>query len=113
MSCVHPDGATSNKVLLTDCIFQYRDKVGEGYGSSYACVGVPQEYINRFIVDAQRESTVNLKAGDKVENKNGYFWINAKTDELTVNKTLIMYVDEAGEDQGIPKRLDHTGRLQV
>ncbi|KJZ68973.1 hypothetical protein HIM_11630 [Hirsutella minnesotensis 3608] len=105
MSCVYPDNTTSSKVLLTGCIFQYREKAKSDYGSSYVCMGVPEEYITQFILSARKESSVNLQVSEKFENKNGYYWVNAKTDGLSANSTLIMYVDEDGLDQGIPKRL--------
>ena len=100
LTCTYPDGkSTSSKVMLTDCVIQYREGIERDDGSSnyavdYVTIGVPGYYISKITKDARNNSSMNVSTKDKVKNLEGCFWIDCQLEKLTDNDTYIIYETE-------------------
>ena len=104
LTCTYPNGSdTTSKVVLTDCILQYRENIendDNNYGKSYVCIGIPTTYIDKMRKDAKENSHISLTVKDKVQRMEGYYWVDCSLDNLSELDTWIIFVDDTGEDAG-------------
>jgi len=102
MTCTYPNGTdSSSKVILKDCIIQYREgvtKEDSNYAISYVCIGIPSIYISKVIDDGRRNSSLTIGVNDKTQHKNDYYWFNANLDNLSEQNTWIIHKDADGDD---------------
>jgi hypothetical protein len=89
--------------MLTDCVIQHRlgiDRDDSEYGRSYVCIGIPAEYIDKIRKDAKLNSSMELGVKDKVQRKEGCYWLDCSLDNLSTLDTWIIFQGDAGEDEG-------------
>jgi len=101
MKCNYPDGTSTFKVVMTDCILQYRKAMeatkGKGkYGIDYICMGVKSIYVNKFINDATNNSDIKLGVKQTVQILNRYHWFNVNTDRLEDSNVWVVSQETEG-----------------
>lgn len=104
LTCTYPNGRdTSSKIVLTDCVVQYRegiDRENSQYGRSYVAIGIPTIYINKIGSDGRQNSSINIGVKENVKTQEGCFWLNCTLDNLPEINTWIIYRDENGDEVG-------------
>lgn len=104
MTCTYPDGkSVSSKILLTNCIVQYRKEPlerGDRYGNTFVNIGIPTIYISKLMADAKKNSGITLRVKDKVKLINNHYWFDCNLDKLTQQNTWIIYEDASGGTSG-------------
>lgn len=104
---IYPDEEKSSKVVLKDCIIQYRESAfkeaskanAANYGISYVQIGIPSSVINRLYHEGIRQG-VNLENRRNTREKNGYHWMNCNIDKLNT-AFITAYVAVGDEDRVI------------
>ena len=103
LTCHYPNKKdTSSKVMLTDCVVQYRegiDREDSKYGRGYVTIGIPTIYINKMKTDAKANSSVNATVKEKVKAQEGCYWLDCTLDKLSETNTWLLYTKD-GEEVG-------------
>lgn len=104
----YPNGESSTKVVITQCVIQYRDTMlkesGKDYGNTYINIGVPKSYLDRLFTSA-RNQNIRLENREKTREKSGYYWIDCDIRRLDWRDIWVFWTDEQGDTQGINRQI--------
>lgn len=99
MTVVYPNGETSSKAVLKQCVIQYREAMskenGRDYGSTYINLGIPMADLDTIFSNA-RNNNIRMENREKTREKSGYYWIDCDIRRLGPADVCIFY--QQGED---------------
>lgn len=105
IECEYPDKTKSSKIVLNDCIIQYRERsFGDlskvknrqnalDYGVKYVQVGIPTAYLNKVFGDAAKHN-INLGNRENTQEKDGHYWVNCDIKKVPEANISIIYEAE-------------------
>ena len=109
IEAVYPDDEVSSKMVVNNCILQYRESAfkdqgsaktsAKDYGIRYVQVGIPKAVLDKVFAEATRHN-VNMEQRKNTREKDGYYWINCNIARLE-DKFISTYVDIDGDTKQI------------
>lgn len=99
MACTDPDQTKSAKVLVDDCLVQYRELPAKSEcGEKYGTIGFLTAVISKIRADAR--SLFSLIAGLKdlnmVQQLCGYCWMECNTEQMDSSSCGIVLQEQEG-----------------
>ena len=95
MTCIYPDQTTSVKVLIDDCIVQYRELPARyEYGDKYVTIGFPIPVIKKIKGDARSRSSTNAVLKEKVQELYGYYWMDCNTEQMDSSSCAVVLQED-------------------
>lgn len=105
----YPDGETSSKAVLTQCVIQYRESMfkdsGRDYADTYVNLGIPKMYLDSLF-SAARVNNVILHNKEKTREKSNYYWVDCDIRKLKYDDIHIIGKNpETGEPASYNKSI--------
>lgn len=82
----YPDGSTSSKILLENCILQWTPALNapnHTYAKEFVFIGIPSIYLDKIMKDAKNNSNITLENKPNVQEMNGFYWPRCNLDKLS------------------------------
>jgi hypothetical protein len=96
ITVTYPDGSTSSKFLLENCILQWTPALNtpnHSYAKDFVFVGIPSMYLDKIMKDAAINSSITLQNKPNVQEFNGYYWLRCNLDKLSHKDCQIVTPD--------------------
>lgn len=93
ITVTYPDGSTSSKFLLENCVVQYTEAIkaqNHSYARDFVIIGIPSIYIDTIMDHARKNSKLNLGLKPNTSDLNGHYWLRCNLDKLGHKNTQIM-----------------------